>query len=623
MSAADYESCCVSPPRPIHDNENETEALNSTSSNKVDIGRRQSLLINTGKRIGVEMDLATREANEMLLKGKHALETAGNMKKECKTTALECLQSLYETVLALSDSRSRHKTNLEKEKARSSAELIRVENEHKQIIESVHKELANELKKAREDVIQSQKTANAVKDWLSFETREPYNQIANIERIAKNLETMAKTAEKKSIKPTDGIELEQLRRDNADIRISMEKMSNQLDEMRRLHVKTQEKTTAIWTSTKQTLEHLRAQPAPQFDRHTEDHTHIKSQLGTIITEIKTHQTHRATQDKEPFPPLSTLITKDHLKPITEGLEAVTSELKTLKYEKRLIAAAAPTLDQEIAQAAKIKKTSTYAKATAKPPPLPKPNHTLIITSTDPQNTSDKVIEKIRNALDTKSTGARVDQVRKGRNQKVIIRCNTREDLNLVHTRVRLDKNLKAEVAKAGNPQIIIRDVLSYLKDSEIVQNILVQNKHLLSGVDMKESTVKVKYRKRARNPHECHPILELSPTIYQRFLEAGKVYIGLQRRPVADHSPLVQCTRCLGFGHTKKLCQEKDDLCSHCGGIHSWDKCKKRIDGCPPVCINCVEAKTRDINVEHNAFSMECSERARWDAIARSKISYC
>ncbi|CAG5030453.1 unnamed protein product [Parnassius apollo] len=47
------------------------------------------------------MDMATKEANEMLLRGKEALEMAGNMKRECKLTALDSLQSLYEMFMAL------------------------------------------------------------------------------------------------------------------------------------------------------------------------------------------------------------------------------------------------------------------------------------------------------------------------------------------------------------------------------------------------------------------------------------------------------------------------------------------------------------------------------------------
>ncbi|GBP46677.1 hypothetical protein EVAR_86929_1 [Eumeta japonica] len=37
-----------------------------------------------------------------------------------------------------------------------------------------------------------------------------------------------------------------------------------------------------------------------------------------------------------------------------------------------------------------------------------PNHILIVLSVDPKNTGKQVIDKIREALDTKSTGAKVD-----------------------------------------------------------------------------------------------------------------------------------------------------------------------------------------------------------------------
>ncbi|KAI5634560.1 hypothetical protein NE865_12685 [Phthorimaea operculella] len=194
------------------------------------------------------------------------------------------------------------------------------------------------------------------------------------------------------------------------------------------------------------------------------------------------------------------------------------------------------------------------------------------------------------ALDTKTTGAKVDKVRKARNQKVVLSCSNNDDLNLVKSRVSLNKNLKAEVAKAGNPLVIIRDVISYHTDAEIVENLLSQNKHLLHGVNLKETT--------------------------------EKIYIGLQRRPIVDHSPLIQCTKCLGFGHTKAICKEKENLCSHCGDAHLWEKCQKRVEGIAPKCKNCSDKRSQ-ADMAHNAFSNECKERQKWDAIARSRISYC
>ncbi|CAH2097193.1 unnamed protein product [Euphydryas editha] len=99
--------------------------------------------------------------------------------------------------------------------------------------------------------------------------------------------------------------------------------------------------------------------------------------------------------------------------------------------------------------------------------------------------------------------------------------------------------------------------------------------------------------------------------------EAGNV--DLKRLRAEDQSPLVQCTRCLGYGHGKKYCKEKTDLCSHCGGQHLSSRCAKRQEGAPPTCKNCSNAKLDKI--DHNAFSESCIIRRK--CLARSTVEYC
>ncbi|GBP20998.1 hypothetical protein EVAR_11029_1 [Eumeta japonica] len=73
------------------------------------------------KRKGAEMDLATREANELFLKGKEAL-SAGNEARVQSVAASAC-NHFTRSCLALSDSRSRHKYNLEAERTKHAQEL--------------------------------------------------------------------------------------------------------------------------------------------------------------------------------------------------------------------------------------------------------------------------------------------------------------------------------------------------------------------------------------------------------------------------------------------------------------------------------------------------------------------
>ncbi|CAH2088346.1 unnamed protein product [Euphydryas editha] len=91
---------------PMSDQE-DMESLSVCSASSV-ASRRTSLLYTTPKRTGVQIDMVTGVANDLLQRGKEALESAGTMKREAKITAYESLQGLYETVLSLSDSRNRH-----------------------------------------------------------------------------------------------------------------------------------------------------------------------------------------------------------------------------------------------------------------------------------------------------------------------------------------------------------------------------------------------------------------------------------------------------------------------------------------------------------------------------------
>ncbi|GBP37569.1 hypothetical protein EVAR_34604_1 [Eumeta japonica] len=83
---------------------------------------------------------------------------------------------------------------------------------------------------------------------------------------------------------------------------------------------------------------------------------------------------------------------------------------------------------------------------------------------------------------------------------------------------------------------------------------------------------------------------------------------------------LVHC-KCLGFGHTKIICKEKEALCSFCGGFHIWERCSDRLQGKAPMYRNYIKAKKeKNVNAAHNAFSVECKVRQKRDAIALEVI---
>lgn len=395
--------------------------------------------------------------------------------------------------------------------------------------------------------------------------------------------------------------------------------------MRRDLEKLRDKTNTVHETSKKTAQILEARPPKLETALDTERKYIeeRKEIETLLRDIKTTLT---TPTHTPTDRIRSDM-REHLQPLTERMMEISSELKEIRDTHATVSQTSTTsLATELAQAEKTEISTrkvTYAQV-AKREPARKPNHTLIVSSTDPNKTGDNVIEAIRVALDIKRTGVRVDKVRKARNQKVVLSCGTKEDLDLIRKQCNTNKTLKAEMARVNNPLIVIKDVLSFHTDAEIIEHLKAQNKILWQDLEPKDDTLKIRYRKKARNPHECHLVLELSPKLHRRFTEGGKVYIGLQRRPVEDQSPLVQCTKCLGFGHTKAICQEKESFCSFCGEAHYWEKCLNRLQGKSPSCRNCTKALgTNSTLTAHIAFSNECPEKMKWDAIARSRISYC
>ncbi|GBP04183.1 hypothetical protein EVAR_19131_1 [Eumeta japonica] len=67
--------------------------------------------------------------------------------------------------------------------------------------------------------------------------------------------------------------------------------------------------------------------------------------------------------------------------------------------------------------------------------------------------------------------------------------------------------------------------------------------------------------------------------LYHRLIKPA-LYTWGSKAPVWDQSPLVQCSRCLGYGHGKRFAK-KCPRCAHCGGEH-WHVCRAR-DGSPKM----------------------------------------
>ncbi|CAH2225632.1 jg2421 [Pararge aegeria aegeria] len=249
-------------------------------------------------------------------------------------------------------------------------------------------------------------------------------------------------------------------------------------------------------------------------------------------------------------------------------------------------------------------------------------HSVVVTSKDEEETGEEVLNRIRVAINAKEGGVQIDKVRKAKDRKVIVGCETKEQRDKVLHRLRESgDHLTVEEIKNKDPLVVLKDVLQYNTDEDVLRALKNQNQAILKALESDDNRMEIRFRKKTRNPLTCHIIMRVSPKLWAIMTTGGAVHIDLQKIRVADQSPLIQCSICLGYGHSRRFCKETQEKCSHCGGAHMKSNCEKWLAGATPSCCNCTRAGL-DV-VGHNAFGSECAVRRKWEALARATIAYC
>ncbi|CAG9782426.1 unnamed protein product [Diatraea saccharalis] len=251
--------------------------------------------------------------------------------------------------------------------------------------------------------------------------------------------------------------------------------------------------------------------------------------------------------------------------------------------------------------------------------VPKTLHSIIISSDNYMDTAEDVLNKAKERIEAKKEGLRIDRIRKCKDARIIIGCETTEQINKIEDKIKHSKGLKVEKITNKDPLVIIKDIFNGIEDEEMLKAVKDQNSSIFQGLNEEETKMRIKFKKSARNRNTTHVALQIKPVLWQRMTGAGYLHIDLQRVRVEDQSPVIQCTKCLEFGHGRKFCTESADRCSHCGGSHHRTDCPDR-DEKPPRCHNCSRSELQDTS--HNTFARECPVRAKWDFLARATTAY-
>ncbi|XP_045505801.1 uncharacterized protein LOC123702170 [Colias croceus] len=309
---------------------------------------------------------------------------------------------------------------------------------------------------------------------------------------------------------------------------------------------------------------------------------------------------------------------------TEGMKEMMTRMKEMTESMKENESKMERLSSLLEGNMAVAKTATYASVVSRGVieklPEARALHSVMVSSKDEQETGDEVLEKIRKTVDARDGWVKVERVRKVKNRRVVVGCANEEERVKVKERLSKNEGLVVEDVRNKSPLLVFRDVMK-CDTADFITALKNQNAGILEGLKGEERNVEIAYVMKARNPLQNHVVVRADPQVWRRWMNEGYAHIGLGRVRVMDHSPLVQCSRCLGYGHTKRMCREEKERCSHCAGPHMRTECDKWLRGEAPQCINCTKAKKG--SAEHSAFDRECFERKKWDALARSAVAYC
>lgn len=152
--------------------------------------------------------------------------------------------------------------------------------------------------------------------------------------------------------------------------------------------------------------------------------------------------------------------------------------------------------------------------------------------------------------------------------------------------------------------VIIFDIDRKLEAEVIKKLIMTQNQELDMGVG--ESKINPIFKRGPRDGPTVWWVCEVEPSLYDRLIKLGRVYIGLMKCKVQEYFDVTQCFGCCKFGHKQADCRNQKVVCSFCGDLgHKKEVCNSKSKH--PKCANCGE--------EHEATDRNC--RARIAAISR------
>lgn len=140
--------------------------------------------------------------------------------------------------------------------------------------------------------------------------------------------------------------------------------------------------------------------------------------------------------------------------------------------------------------------------------------------------------------------------------------------------------LEIEQVTKLKPRLIVHDVDAGMSKDDIRDELIALN--LDKQVDTDVKVIYIFPPKKNRSFVSC--VVEVSPTIRAKLLRDSHIHINYSACRLEDYVRVLQCFRCLAFGHLSRDCSAAS-LCGHCAEGHEMKNCPKKNE--LAICGNC------------------------------------
>ncbi|XP_011171106.1 uncharacterized protein LOC105203880 [Solenopsis invicta] len=232
---------------------------------------------------------------------------------------------------------------------------------------------------------------------------------------------------------------------------------------------------------------------------------------------------------------------------------------------------------------------TYASACSAPvirvsrgPVLDIPKTTnFIVTPSDESGfaTSRETRNALEKTLKPSEYDLKVCKISSVRKNGIRIEAHSVDLAKLRKSQVLDRAGLRLEQEAKINPRLIVHGIPCAMKSEDLKKEISLNLKNVESP------DIRVIYifpPKDNRRSTSC--IIEVSPEIHVQLLKDELIFVNYSVCKVADYVKVLQCFKCLAFGHFARHCKFPP-LCGHCADGHKSRDCASRARN--PMCGNC------------------------------------